>query len=93
MAGTKAGSVQGVKTNLARDPEFYKKIGAKGGAVNHPETRYFRKYPEVAMVAGARGGKVSRRPGSVKSEVKIEPYVKPEPKRGFLKRFLGMKAA
>lgn len=93
MAGTKAGGVRTRETNLARDPDFYKKIGAKGGGVSHPETRYFRKHPEVARVVGSIGGQISRKPGSVKSEVKVKPYVKPEPKPGFLKRFLGMKVA
>jgi general stress protein YciG len=31
MAGTKTGGQKAAATNLERDPDFYKKIGAKGG--------------------------------------------------------------
>lgn len=91
MAGTREGGLKAREANLARDPDFYKKIGAKGGKVIRPETRYFRKHPEAARVVGSIGGQISRKPKGVsKTEVKIKPYVKPEQKPGFLKRFLGM---
>ena len=31
MAGTKAGGKKAAQKNLAKDPNFYAKIGAKGG--------------------------------------------------------------
>ena len=31
MAGTKAGGLKAAQKNLARDPDFYAKIGRKGG--------------------------------------------------------------
>ena len=34
MAGTKAGGLKAAKKNLARDPNFYAKIGAKGGKIS-----------------------------------------------------------
>lgn len=59
MAGTKAGGKLAAKKNLARDPLFYAKIGAKGGRNGH--TGGFAANPELARVAGAKGGRISRR--------------------------------
>lgn len=60
MAGTRNGGIKAAKKNLARDPEFYAKIGAKGGKMGH--TGGFAANPELARVAGAKGGRISRRP-------------------------------
>lgn len=59
MAGTKAGGQKAAKKNLARDPLFYAKIGAKGGKLGR--TGGFAANPELARTAGAKGGKISRR--------------------------------
>ncbi len=59
MAGTKAGGQKAAAKNLARDPEFYAKIGRKGGVNGH--TGGFAANPELARVAGAKGGRISRR--------------------------------
>lgn len=61
MAGTVAGGKLAAAKNLARDPDFYKKIGAKGGAASG--TGGFAANPELASIAGARGGRNSRRTG------------------------------
>ena len=59
MAGTKEGGRKAAKKNLQRDPDFYAKIGAKGGKNGH--TGGFAANPELARIAGAKGGRISRR--------------------------------
>lgn len=59
MAGTKAGGLKAAQKNLQKDPDFYAKIGAKGGRNGH--TGGFAANPELARVAGAKGGRISRR--------------------------------
>lgn len=60
MAGTKAGGVKAAATNKSRHgSDFYAKIGAKGGTMGH--TGGFAANRELARIAGARGGRISRR--------------------------------
>lgn len=59
MAGTKIGGQKAAAKNLAKDPNFYAKIGAKGGA--NGRTGGFAANPELARVAGAKGGRISKR--------------------------------
>jgi hypothetical protein len=59
MAGTKAGGLKAAQKNLQKDPNFYAKIGAKGGKMGH--TGGFAANPELARIAGAKGGRISRR--------------------------------
>ena len=59
MAGTKAGGKLAAQKNLAKDPLFYAKIGAKGG--RNGRTGGFAANPELARIAGAEGGRISRR--------------------------------
>lgn len=59
MAGTKAGGQKAAAKNLAKDPNFYAKIGAKGG--KNGRTGGFAANPELARIAGAKGGRISRR--------------------------------
>lgn len=59
MAGTKAGGKLAAAKNLAKDPNFYAKIGAKGG--RNGRTGGFAANPELARIAGAKGGRISRR--------------------------------
>lgn len=59
MAGTKAGGIKAARKNLQRDPDFYAKIGRKGGQNGH--TGGFAANPELARIAGAKGGRISRR--------------------------------
>lgn len=59
MAGTIAGGKKAAAKNLAKDPMFYAKIGSTGG--KHGHTGGFAANPELARIAGARGGRVSRR--------------------------------
>lgn len=60
MAGTKVGGMKAAATNKAKHgSDFYAKIGAKGGRNGH--TGGFAANPELARVAGAKGGRISRR--------------------------------
>jgi len=60
MAGTKAGGKAAAATNKAKyGSDFYAKIGAQGGKNGH--TGGFFANRELARVAGARGGRISRR--------------------------------
>ena len=60
MAGTKAGGKAAAATNKIKyGADFYAKIGAKGGRAGH--TGGFAANPELARVAGRKGGMISRR--------------------------------
>ena len=67
MAGTINGGRKAAQKNLAKDPDFYVKIGRLGGVNGH--TGGFAANHELAKVAGAVGGRISRR-GSSKKEIK-----------------------
>ena len=88
MAGTKAGGLKARERNLAKDPDFYKKIGAKGG--RNGRTGGFASEvvgedgltgKERAKIAGAKGGRISRR-GPAKDDIdKAEEVLKAEAKK------------
>ena len=60
MAGTKAGGKLAAATNKAKyGAEFYAKIGAKGG--KNGRTGGFAANRDLARLAGAKGGRISRR--------------------------------
>lgn len=60
MTGTKAGGMKAAATNKLRYGEdFYKRNGQKGGRNGH--TGGFAADPALARVAGAKGGRISRR--------------------------------
>ena len=60
MAGTVAGGKKAAATNIARHgKDFYKNIGRIGG--RNGTTGGFAANRELARIAGALGGKVSRR--------------------------------
>lgn len=66
MAGTKIGGQKAAAKNLAADPDFYKRIGAKGG--KNGTTGGFGNGEEgraLARIAGAKGGRISRRKAKV----------------------------
>ena len=66
MAGTKAGGVKAALTNKTKHgSDFYAKIGAKGG--KNGRTGGFAANPELARIAGAKGGRISRRTKKVTS--------------------------
>ena len=60
MAGTKEGGKKAAATNKAKyGASFYAQIGAKGG--QNGNTGGFAANRELARIAGARGGRISRR--------------------------------
>jgi general stress protein YciG len=60
MAGTKTGGQSAAATNKAKyGPDFYAKIGAMGGKKGR--TGGFFANRELARIAGAKGGRISRR--------------------------------
>lgn len=60
MAGTKAGGQKAAATNKAlHGSDFYAKIGAIGGKKGR--TGGFAANPALARIAGAKGGRISRR--------------------------------
>lgn len=60
MAGTKKGGEAAAVTNTSKyGKDFYKKIGAMGGKKGR--TGGFFANRELARIAGAKGGRISRR--------------------------------
>lgn len=60
MAGTKAGGRKAAITNKMKyGQDFYANIGRKGGTNGH--TGGFAANPELAKIAGAKGGRKSKR--------------------------------
>jgi general stress protein YciG len=59
MAGTIEGGKKAAARNIARDPDFYSKIGTKGGKNGH--TGGFAANRELARIAGKKGGHISKR--------------------------------
>lgn len=59
MAGTKEGGKKASEKNLQRDPDYYKKIGAKGGKNGHTGGfAYLAVHdPEAHKEASAKGGR------------------------------------
>ena len=71
MSGTKSGGRKAAKTNIRlHGKDFYKRIGQIGGRNGH--TGGFAANPELARIAGRKGGAKSRR-GPAKDDIdKIE---------------------
>ena len=66
MAGNRAGGIKAsLKNKQLHGEDFYKRIGQKGGRNGH--TGGFASNPELARIAGAKGGKKSRRGKSKKT--------------------------
>ena len=60
MSGTKAGGIKAAQTNRTKyGREFYSRIGQKGGKLGH--TGGFAANPTLAKLAGAKGGRLSKR--------------------------------
>lgn len=67
MPGNKIGGLKARETNIRlHGKDFYKRIGAIGGRNGH--TGGFAANPELARLAGAKGGKKSRRGSSNKKD-------------------------
>ena len=74
MSGTKIGGQKAAKKNreLYGD-NFYRMIGSKGGQKGH--TGGFAANPALASVAGAKGGRISRRTGVTNGQGKEKEYI------------------
>lgn len=60
MSGTRIGGKKAAATNKERyGDDFYEKNGSKGGKKG--KTGGFYANPELARIAGAKGGRISRR--------------------------------
>lgn len=69
MVGTLEGGRKAAKTNILKyGKDFYARIGAKGGRNGH--TGGFAANPALARIAGAKGGRKSRRTGVKNGEGK-----------------------
>lgn len=69
MAGSKAGGKKAAKKNLEQyGKDFYRMIGSKGGRNGH--TGGFAAHPELAKIAGAKGGRRSTRLGILNGQGK-----------------------
>ena len=67
MSGTLAGGKKASKTNIERHgKDFYKRIGKIGGQNGH--TGGFAANPALARIAGAKGGRMSRRGAAKKKD-------------------------
>ena len=74
MSGTRAGGLKARQTNLKKyGNEFYRMIGSKGGQNGH--TGGFAARPELARIAGTKGGKASRRTGILNGQRQEKEYV------------------
>lgn len=58
MAGTIEGGRKAAARNIAREPNFYSRIGSLGG--KNGNTGGFAANRELARIAGAKGGRKSR---------------------------------
>lgn len=74
MSGTKLGGLKARETNLKNHgKDFYRIIGSKGGQNGH--TGGFAANRELARLAGAKGGRKSRRTGKTTGDRKEKEYV------------------
>lgn len=60
---TPEGAKKAVAKILAKNPNFFKEIGRKGGSVVTEKPKGFAADPERARWAGSKGGKISSRKG------------------------------
>jgi hypothetical protein len=59
MSGTVAGGRKSAQKNIARERDFYRRIGSIGGQNGHTGGFYANR--ELAKIAGAKGGRISRK--------------------------------
>lgn len=74
MPGTRLGGRKAAKTNkLLYGDDFYKQIGMRGG--RNGNTGGFYANPELAKIAGAKGGAISRRGEATKTKEMIHANI------------------
>lgn len=73
MPGSRAGGIKAAKTNKERHGEdFFRQIGSLGGRATGKKG--FALNPELAKIAGSKGGKKSRRTGVSTGQGKKKEY-------------------
>lgn len=73
MAGTRIGGLKAARTNLREHGnDFYVRIGAMGGRNGH--TGGFAANPDLARMAGRKGGRISSRKGVKNGEGKWKQH-------------------
>lgn len=60
MPGTSQGSKLAAQKNLAKDPDYYKKLGSRGGKVPTTKPKGFAADNVRAHIAGSLGGRYGR---------------------------------
>lgn len=76
MPGTKAGGLKAAKKNKElHGKDFYRIIGSKGGQQIPTKPRGFAANIELARIAGAKGGRKSRRTGITTGQGKEKEYI------------------
>jgi hypothetical protein len=93
MAGNKLGGQRAAATNKAKHgDDFYKKIGAMGGKKG--TTGGFYANRELAKIAGAKGGRISRRkqPDVIEHDLEIDKQVEKMQHSRWLLKVLGSRA-
>lgn len=78
MAGTEAGGRKAAATILAKNPNFYREIGKKGGSRSRGDKTGFALNREAARICGTKGGRISKRKPKQDDELaefeKTAPY-------------------
>ena len=64
MAGTKEGGKKAYLANIKKDPDFYKKIGQKGGSSEYEGKKGFAALPKKEL------SKIAKLGGSTKRKTK-----------------------
>lgn len=76
MSGTVSGGQKARKTNIKKyGKNFYRVIGSRGGQVKTNKPKGFAANPALARIAGAKGGRVSKRTGVSTGQGKEKEYV------------------
>lgn len=71
MSGTVAGGKKAAATNIARyGKDFYRIQGQRGGQAGH--TGGFAANPALASIAGAKGGRISKRGPAKHKKIRVE---------------------
>ena len=75
MTETKSGGRKTAATILAKNPNFYREIGRKGGSVGGKKG--FALNPELARICGSKGGRISKRRS--KQDIELAEFEKTAP--------------
>lgn len=70
MSGTSRGARISARKNQARDPNYYRKIGRKGGRSSN--TGGFAANPELARMAGIKSGQSRKRLSRIRHHRQIQ---------------------